>query len=580
MHVRKKPEWRLVSSLVVGWVLIVSAITVESAGPTKSPLVPATVPGLIQYKNPSGGHGATIVLPAPQQSEVKTSSYDHVLIAANKLRVKPIKYQRVKLLAQADQAEEISEADEALAVEKKAAVEDVPADEEKPTTDAKPEAAEMEAEPTQEGEAKVDPEPSPSTNPIDVGDRSNPKAATLLEELTERQQVRIQELTAEVNRTVGDAQQLAQTDFSGAIAQLKDVLNDVEAALEIPETVRLPLRRKLDSALQKIQNENETFVQKAAALRTKQSQLESRKKLMDHAQRDEERMEQLIERVRALITRGVKGESEAFEEAEEYSRIAVELDPYNYVPNQDIFVSEAFGALDKARRMRALRADKFLAELYEVERAHVPFPDEPPILWPSAERWREITIKREKWKSVDMKSYSKQEEKIVSALNKPMKEKFDFVDATLEDVKNKLTEVYEINVIIDKVKLEEEAIATDQADITLAIGDITLKNALKLLLEPKGLTFSIQDEVLRITTKTEGGVKLQIKAYYAGDLATPVNVYAGQGGGAGGMSGGMGGGMGGMGGGMGGMQGGMGGGMGGGGMGGGMGGGGMGGGVF
>lgn len=523
---------------------------------------------------------AELIAQSLQQLDPSNPEARQILIAANKLRVKPIKYQRIKLVAQAEQeekpaTEEVPAAEDTPAVEPIPTVEESPAVEAPITSDAKPEAAEMEAEGTLEGEAKVEPPTAPDTNPIDAGDRSNPKATSLLEELTERQQVRIQELTAEVNRTVGDAQELAKTDFVGATAQLKDVMNDVESALEVPDAVRLPLRRKLDSALQKIQNENETFVQKAAALRTKQSQLESRKKLMDQAERDEERMQQLIERVRALITRGAKGEAEAFEEAEEYSRLAVELDPYNYVPNLDVFVSESFGALDKARRMRALRADKFLAELYEVERAHVPFPDEPPILWPSAERWREITIKREKWKSVDLKNYSKQEEKIVSALGKPMKEKFDFVDATLEDVRNKLMEVYDINVVIDKVKLEEDSITTDTADITLAIDDITLKNALKLLLEPKGLTYFIQDEVLKISTKSDGGVKKPIKAYYAGDLATPINAYAGMGGQAGGS---MGGGQGGMGGGMGGMQGGMGGGMGG--MQGGMGGGGMGGGVF
>jgi hypothetical protein len=153
-----------------------------------------------------------------------------------------------------------------------------------------------------------------------------------------------------------------------------------------------------------------------------------------------------------------------------------------------------------------------------------------------------------------VKNYSKQEEKIVSVLNKPMKEKFDFVDATLEDVRIKLMEVYEINVIIDKAKLEEETIATDTADINLVISDITLKNAIKLLLEPKQLTYTIQDEVLKITTKADGGAKKPILAYYVGDLVTPINPLFGQGGsqsgsragGGGGFnSGGGGGGMGG-----------------------------------
>ncbi|MDB5391166.1 MAG: domain containing CoxE-like protein, partial [Planctomycetaceae bacterium] len=509
-----------------------------------------------------------------------------ILTLSNKLRIQPVKRQR--LVALADPADEKPTPEATPAAEDKTAEEkadEKPADGAKPAAEDKPAADVGAVAPPvdDEGAAKTAPIPMPDGIPLDSADRSDPKRNSLLEELNARQQIRIQELTAEVNRVVDDSNTLAKTDFENALAMLKDLHDVVQAAVELPESIRLPLRRKLDRALQKLENDNEVNVQKAAALRTKQSQLESRKKLMDQAQRDEERMQQLIERVRALIIRGTKGEAEAFEEAEEYSRIAVELDPYNYVPNLDVFNSEAYGALDQARRMRALRADKFLATTYEVERAHVPYPDNIPILWPSAERWREITIKREKWKSVDVRSYSKQEEKIVLALGKPMKEKFDFVDATLEDVRNKLMEVYEINVIIDKVKLEEETIATDTADINMVISDITLKNALKLLLEPKNLTYVIQDEVLKITTKADGTLKKPILAYYAGDLVTPINPLFGQGGsGAGGRAGGGGqmngggmggGGMGGMGGGMGGMGGGGMGGMGGGGMG-------MGGGVF
>lgn len=444
-----------------------------------------------------------------RQLDPGSATAQQILTASNRLRTQPVKRQRTLTVAQAD-------------------------------PDAQP-AAQPAATPADP--AVVDPaaapEPMPGDVSVDSADQSNPKQDTLLEELNARQQIRIQELTSEVNRTIDEANRLSKTDFEGSTAMLKDLLNVVDTAVELPESTRHPLRRRLDSTLQKVQNENDKNVQLAAALRTKQSQLEARKKLMEQAVRDEERMQQLIERVRALLVRGVKGEASAFEEAEEYARIAVELDPYNYVPNLDVFNSEAFGALDQARRMRSIRADKFLAVMYEVERAHVPFPDEPPILWPSAERWREITIKREKWQSVDLKNYSKQEEKIVSALNKPMKEKFDFVDATLEDVRNKLIEVYEINVVIDKAKLEEETIATDTADINLVISDITLKNALKLVLEPKNLTYLIQDEVLKITTKADGQGKKPIKAYYAGDLATPINPLFGTGGsGAGGQQGG------------------------------------------
>jgi hypothetical protein len=252
----------------------------------------------------------------------------------------------------------------------------------------------------------------------------------------------------------------------------------------------------------------------------------------------------------------------------------VELAPYSAAPNLDVFNSEAAGALDKARRLRSLRADKMLALLHQVELSHVPFPDEPPVLWPSPERWQWITENRRKWKSMDLKSYSKKEEKIVLELDKPTT--FDFTDESLDGVRETIMERHGFDIVIDKTKLEEESIATDATDITLKVNEISLKNALKLLLDGKNLTYVIENEVMKITTKTDGILKRPLRVYNVGDLVMPINPLFGMGGsrsggqtggggqlnggGGGGQMGGGGMGMGGMGGGMGGMGGGMGGG--------------------
>jgi hypothetical protein len=91
---------------------------------------------------------------------------------------------------------------------------------------------------------------------------------------------------------------------------------------------------------------------------------------------------------------------------------------------------------------------------------------------------------------------------------------------------------------------------------------ITLRSALRLLLQPLGLTYIIEDEVMKITTQAKADEKTSTRVYPVGDLVIPIRPPQMMGGGMGGMGGGMGmmgGGMGGMGGGMGGMGGGMGG---------------------
>ncbi|MDB5335943.1 MAG: domain containing CoxE-like protein [Planctomycetaceae bacterium] len=374
----------------------------------------------------------------------------------------------------------------------------------------------------------------------DTEDKSNPKSGSLLDDLEAKRKVREEQITIDVNVAIQAAQTGARESFPDAYDILKRQLDTVVAATDISADARQALRKRVETAIQQMQNESESFEQKRAALDRQLSQQEAMKKLMDQTQRDEEKMEQLIDRVRALLIRGYKGNPQAFEDAEAVSRVAVELDPYLGVPNLDVFNSEAAGHLDKSRRLRSLRQDKLLALLYQVELSHVPFPDEPPVVWPSPERWQWISENRKKWKSVDLKSYSKKEEKIVRELDKPTT--FDFTDESLDGVKDTIMERHGFDIVIDKAKLEEESVATDATDITLKVSEISLKNALKLLLDAKNLTYVIENEVMKITTKTDGIAKRPLRVSNVGDLVMPINPLFGRGGSrTGGQSGGGGG---------------------------------------
>ena len=52
------------------------------------------------------------------------------------------------------------------------------------------------------------------------------------------------------------------------------------------------------------------------------------------------------------------------------------------------------GYLHDALALRVARQKGVVDTLYQVERSHVPFPDEPPIVYPDAEVWQELTARR------------------------------------------------------------------------------------------------------------------------------------------------------------------------------------------
>ncbi len=396
-----------------------------------------------------------------------------------------------------------------------------------------------------------------------VSRRDKPEPATAAEvDFLEVEQnlrsIRAQKLAKEVAQTIDAAQKTAGTDPDAALGELKRTLTAVTSSNDIDPDVRQKLRSKVQANIERLFTLKRQVEQNRILRIERMAAVEARELATEQLLQRDEQIEQLIDKVRSLMTEGYAGNADAFERSEEVARASFELAPYAGVTSAAIFDAEAAGQLDKAQRLRYLRYDKFLAQLYQAELAHVPFPDEPPILYPAPEVWKSLSERRQKWASVDLVRYNATEEKIRFALSKPTT--VEFLDLPLEDCITFLKEYHNINIWIDRATLTDEGVALDQP-ITLKLAGVTLRSVLKLLLEPAQLTYVIEDEVMKITTSTKAGEKLQTRVYPVGDLVIPIiTPRAGRGGmgmmgGMGGMGMGLGmmGGMGGMGGMMGGM---------------------------
>jgi hypothetical protein len=435
-----------------------------------------------------------------------------------------------------------------------------------------------------EGSSETESKTPPAAPPVPAFP-SNPSAAAPLEQrvgpphedsVTKYRQlmnVRGQQLTQEVSGALVDARKIGADDPDAGIRALKRAESSVTVAADIEPQVRQDLLRRLASSVQELRSikERQTVVKVQNAERL--AQVEARRKSLEQMSLQERRLTELIDQVRALLVQAVHGDDNAYEQAEAVAREAIHLNPGNGPATQALYNSEAGGQLNKAYRLRNLRADRFLEALYLVELAHVPFPDEPPIEWPNAQVWRALTERRKKWAQTDMRQESPIERRISEALDQTVE--FNIDPEPLKDAIDFIAQRYQIPIILDAKALEDASIDTS-TEVKLPYSGMKLRNMLKLLLEqlPTPLTYVVEDEVMKITTVEKANEKLQIRMYPVGDLVygpQQLRMLARSGGGMGmGMGGG---GMGG--GGMGG------GGMGGGGMGGGgMGGGGMGGGMF
>ncbi len=95
--------------------------------------------------------------------------------------------------------------------------------------------------------------------------------------------------------------------------------------------------------------------------------------------------------------------------------------------------------------------------------------------------------------------------------------RWDYTDQPLEEVMKHVGQRFGINIWIDKESLTADGIAADQP-VTLFLPDVSLDAGLKLLLEPLGLTYVIEDEVLKITTQVRANESMTTRVYPVRDL--------------------------------------------------------------
>ena len=124
--------------------------------------------------------------------------------------------------------------------------------------------------------------------------------------------------------------------------------------------------------------------------------------------------------------------------------------------------------------------------------------------------------------TADSKAYSRAaaERRIEAALDLPLRAPLEFIETPLNQVTQVISEDYEIPILFDIAALDAVA-SSPEVEVSIAIGNITLRSALDLMLRNAGaedLTYIIDSEVLLITTHEEAEKRLETRVYRIDDL--------------------------------------------------------------
>ena len=385
----------------------------------------------------------------------------------------------------------------------------------------------------------------------------------------------------------------ASRDFTNArnpeaaLSTLRDALTVVQSADNLPEETRRRLENEVRNSIGATERlEDRINLERAEQYRIVSSQA-ARTSALDQLIKDQDTTNTLMTEFDSLMAEGafrvlasgglgdIDTTRQPFVDARFRAQAARALAPNNLAPWAGMFVSDSIGFYTQSIQYDRLKEYRAMLTWADVDRSGVPFPDTRAIEYPEKAAWQALSERRIlRYGDADyLFDRDEKTKAILAKLNERISMNFPN-DTPLEDVKRYIQQSTQdeaaglpagIPIYIDPLGLQD-ADKTMASTVSIDLEGLPLKTTLRLMLKQIGLTHTVKDGYLYITSTASDDQPTEIRVYQVADLAIiPMSLMGSGGGGRGGMGGG---GMGG---------GGLGGGMGGGGMGGGMGGGGMGG---
>ncbi|HZT82485.1 MAG TPA: VWA domain-containing protein, partial [Gemmataceae bacterium] len=359
----------------------------------------------------------------------------------------------------------------------------------------------------------------------------------LLGDVRRRQAAEEQRLNQVVEETLREAERVLRSDPDAAHDLLKRALDNVRSDAELAPEARQRLagrlgralrsadqrgariKQDIDQRLQVLARERERLAVETARMATEDRVRERMRvfhNLMNQA-REKTAIEQASKLREDLVSRGL---------------------PVPAAVTAAYAQSLAGYHLREVQELRRIREERWLATMLEVEKSHVPFPDEPPVRFPDAEKWRRLSeFRLDKYESMGFggqppESLTRLRKKLVEVVNF---DGFDDPKLTLEGALEYLADRYDVTIevlepafkaagYVDKSVLSEPVATTPipkMRGVTLAT---VLRKVLARVPTPPGkeATFLIRRDHIEVTTADFQAAEKTVRVYAVGDLVMPI----------------------------------------------------------
>jgi type II secretory pathway component GspD/PulD (secretin) len=332
-----------------------------------------------------------------------------------------------------------------------------------------------------------------------------------------RQVLAMQEVKFQELRSKGlEAQNRAAEAFrSGDTARALEILQEFLASLasvQLESDRVAMLRRPIESRLQQFRTLQAQKEFEELQVAGRQARGNSRNAIEAAERNKQEKVAELMKQFNALYKEG------KYKEAQYKAMLVKEIDPDNTAATAAIYMAKMQMNKTEAQRLKDGREEMFLGGTNDSE-DEGPFTSVTDPLKFDNKRWEIVKNRPKDLHTLAMRGKGPREREIENKLLSPVN--LNFQDTPLRQVIDDISSWQGIDMVPDLPALQEEGISLDRP-ITMKLQGVSLKSALKLMLEQVRLTYVVQDEVLKITTPNHAQGQLVQRVYQVADLVIPL----------------------------------------------------------
>jgi hypothetical protein len=369
------------------------------------------------------------------------------------------------------------------------------------------------------------------------GEPKDDKAAgdrDLLREHRDRIAVEEQRTTEAADLALRRSRRILATDPEGAHDLLKRMLTMVRDHPDIGERARRTLLNRLENALRDVD------LRGAQVRERREEQLRIRALANElYAQRVDRDAAEAKVAARLRVFRDLMNHARYEEAAAQALAIKEDVEQAGQRLPPEAVAAYMQGVtsnyLRESRRTRTRKERNFLEIMMLIDKASIPFPDEPPIHFPPAKKWQELTRLRKQYATPggftgnDLKARERALA-IEKALTKPITIDKDLDPNTpLKEALSMLEDYLDTSIIIDTAAFKEEAAdAGGEVEVTPIklpkMTNVSIGTVLRLILSqvPLGATYLIRRDFIEITTAKRAVAEKVLRIYPVGDLVIPI----------------------------------------------------------